>query len=414
MSPSPDPASFYRLPVDAPETAREAAARIQAEHRLRRQRELLRPLGALVIAAVVIGAINGKPALGSHGEGLGLAIAVSAFALALALATRSAFVTWPVAAQTAVIAVMGGAGIALVALQPHGATELAAAAAVWLAVIRLPLALGATIAIGVTGGLGLALGLAGASASVIAAAVLLCTLLALVGYFVKQARASQATTELLFAQLEDAREEQLEAAAITERNRIAAELHDVLAHSLSGAAIQLQGARKLAERDGASPDVEAAVDRAAELVRAGLASAREAVSALRGDTTPGVTDLARLIETFRRDTNADVSLRVEGTPCPLHPDSELALYRSAQEGLTNVARYAPGAVTTITLCYAETSVRLVVEDRVEGAPPDNAGLPDVGGGSGLAGLRARVRRSGGDLRAGPTGSGWRVEVEVPA
>jgi signal transduction histidine kinase len=93
------------------------------------------------------------------------------------------------------------------------------------------------------------------SAAVVLAGVLLCGLLGLVAYFLKQGRASEARTELLLAELEDAREEQLHAAAVTERGRIASELHDVLAHSLSSAAIQLQGARKLAEREQAGPDV---------------------------------------------------------------------------------------------------------------------------------------------------------------
>src|SRR5581483_6871072 len=116
---------------------------------------------------------------------------------------------------------------------------------------RPPLPVGAVIATATTAGIALAEALAGSSASVVLAAVLLCVLLALVAYFIKQARASQNTTELLLAQLEDAREEQLRAAAISERSRIASELHDVLAHALSGAAIQLQGARKLAEHEQA-------------------------------------------------------------------------------------------------------------------------------------------------------------------
>ena len=195
---------------------------------------------------------------------------------------------------------MGAAGVALVALQPRGATELAGGAAVWMAVARLPLPLGVVLAVGVTAGLVLAEALAGGSAAVGArgdAACACCS--AFVAYFIKQARASQDTTELLLAQLEDAREEQLRAAAVTERGRIASELHDVLAHSLSGAAIQLQGARKLAEREQVSPQVRAAIERAGELVRDGLTNARQAVGALRGEELPGVAQLDSLVATFR-------------------------------------------------------------------------------------------------------------------
>ena len=81
--------------------------------------------------------------------------------------------------------------------------------------------------------------------------------------------------------------EQARAAAVAERGRIASELHDVLAHSLSGAAIQLQGARKLAEREEAAAELRAALDRASRLVRDGLADARQAVGALRGEVATG-------------------------------------------------------------------------------------------------------------------------------
>ena len=400
--------------MDAPESAREAAARAAAERRLRRQRELLRPLGLVVIAAVAIGTINGHPAPGGHGEGLCLAVALATFAASLALAVQSGFVRRGVAVQAAVISAIGASGIALLALQPRGAAELACGAAVWMAIARLPLSLGVALAGATTTGVALAEALGDGSAAVVLAGVLVCALLGLVAYFLKLGRESQETTELLLAQLEDAREEQLQAAAVAERNRIASELHDVLAHALSGAAIQLQGARKLVERDRADADIAAAIERATELVRDGLANARQAVSALRGDTAPGVDDLEALVEAFRRDTNSEVTLVVEGNPSPLPPDTGLALYRGAQEALTNVARYAPGAVTTVTLRYDRTSVRLVVEDSVAAAAVDGVGLDSVGGGNGLAGLRERLRRSGGELHAGPTERGWRVEVEVPA
>jgi len=375
---------------------------------------MLRPVGLVVIAAVALGAVNGHPAPALHGRGLGVAVALVVFAAALAFTVQDGFISRAVVTQAVAIAAMGAAGIALVALQPRGPAELAGGAAVWMAVARLPLRVAAGIAAVATVGLALAEALAGGSAAVVLAGILLCTLLGIVAFFIQQARASQETTELLLAELEDAREEQLQTAALTERSRIAAELHDVLAHSLSGAAIQLQGARKLVERNGAGPDVAAALDRAAELVRDGLANARQAVDALHGNSTPGVADLDALVEAFRRDTRTDVALRVEGTPSSLSPDADLALYRGAQEALTNIARYAPGAPTTVTLSYDMERVVLVVEDRVVAGARDTAEFLEVGGGNGLAGLRERVQRSGGELRAGPTGAGWRVELEVPA
>jgi signal transduction histidine kinase len=406
--------AFYRLPVDKPESAREAQARSRADQRLRRQRDTLRPFGLVVVAAVAIGAINGHPAPAGHGTGLGVAAALALFAAALALALRASFIDRSRPVQTATIATMAATGVTLVALQPYGATELAGGAAVWMAVARLPLPLGATLASATTVGLALAEALAGASAAVVLAALLLCALLALVAYFIKQARSSQDTTELLLAQLEDAREEQLLAAAVSERGRIASELHDVLAHSLSGAAIQLQGARKLAEREQASPQVRAAIERAAELVREGLTSARQAVGALRGEGLPGIAQLDRLVASFREDMNTDVTLTIEGRTRPLPADASLALYRGAQEALTNITRYAPGASTTVLLRYGSGHTSLTVEDRLAKRPPDTSGLVGVGGGTGLKGMRERLERAGGRMQAGPTESGWRVELEVPA
>jgi signal transduction histidine kinase len=218
---------------------------------------------------------------------------------------------------------------------------------------------------------------------------------------------------LLLAELEDAREEQTRAAAIAERSRIATELHDVLAHSLSGAAIQLQGARKLAEREEATPQMQAAIERAGELVKSGLANARQAVGALRGDEMPGIAQLESLVTSFRADIGADITLSVEGRARTLPADASLALYRGAQEALTNVARYAPGATTCVVLRYDSDRTTLVVEDRV--SPLVSGGeLQGVGGGRGLAGMRERLERAGGNMCAGPTDQGWRVELDVPA
>ena len=105
-------------------------------------------------------------------------------------------------------------------------------------------------------------------------ATLVCLLLAVTGQFIRRGRESQDRTELLMAQLQDAREGEAAAAALAERSRIAGELHDVLAHSLSGLAIQLQGARKLAGREQVSDGLRATIERSAELAKAGLADAQ--------------------------------------------------------------------------------------------------------------------------------------------
>jgi signal transduction histidine kinase len=280
-----------------------------------------------------------------------------------------------------------------------------------MAVVRIPGAAGWALGGAATVGLAIASALAGSSAAGVLATTLLCALLGLVAYFIRQARDGEERTEVLMAQLEDARDEQARAAAVAERARIASELHDVLAHSLSGAAIQLQGARKLGERHSVEPQVQAAIDRASELVRDGLTQARSAVGALRGDALPTVSGLQSLIESFRDDMHVDVTLAVDGDCRALPADASLALYRGAQEALTNVARYAPGATACVSLQYGEERTQLTIENS---APTGAGGLPGVGGGRGLEGLRERIERAGGSLEAGPLDGGWRVRLEVPA
>jgi signal transduction histidine kinase len=112
--------------------------------------------------------------------------------------------------------------------------------------------------------------------------------------------------------------------------------------------------------------------------------------------------------------NTEVTLTIEGTVRPLPADASLALYRGAQEALTNVTRYAPGSATTVVLRYGSKRTTLTVEDRFAGPKRDSAGLEGVGGGNGLSGMRERLARAGGTMQAGPTDTGWRVDLDIPA
>jgi signal transduction histidine kinase len=411
-----EPTSVVGTPAAAgSESARVAGAQTRAALRLRGQRDTLRPLGLAVIAVVVVGTVNGDPQPAAQGSGLGVTLALVVYAASLATVIGSWFVERGLGFQAAMIAAMGAAGVALAALQPHGPAGLAVGAAVWMAVARLPMAFAIVLGTATIVALDVASALAGSSSSAVLASTLLSALIGLIAYFLKQAREGQDRTELLLAQLEDAREQQTRAAAIAERSRIASELHDVLAHSLSGAAIQLQGARLLAEREQATARMRDAIERAGELVKDGLADARQAVGALRGEQLPGINELEALIASFSADFALEVTLRVEGSARTLPADAGLALYRGAQEALTNVARYAPGASTTVVVSYRPDRTRLSVEDRVATTgPPAGAGLAGVGGGRGLGGMRERLERAGGSMQAGPTATGWRVELEVPA
>jgi len=403
-------------------SARVAAAESRVAERIRRQRLQMRPLAWAFIAAVVISAEQGRPAPGLAGTRLGITAALAVCAVAAAVGLNPRWAERGDAAQALVIGLLAGGGVALAALQPHGATGLAAALAVWVAAVRLP-AWAAAVAIGaVTAALATAVALTQHPAAQPAIAItLFCLLLAVTGWFIRRSWESQRQTELLMAQLQDAREGEAAAAALAERGRIAGELHDVLAHALSGLAIQLQGARKLADAEGASAGLRTAIGRSADLAREGLTEARQAVGALRGDRLPSVTQLPELVDGFRRDTGTDVRLVIEGEPRPLPADADLALYRGAQEALTNIARYARGADAAITVRYQPGRTVLAVENGAcpnpGGAAADAPGeglLADAGGGHGLAAMRDRAQRAGGTARSGPHGGGWLVELEVPA
>jgi signal transduction histidine kinase len=413
-----------------PPSARVSAARSRASERVDRQRQLLRPLGWALIAVVVTAGLNTHPAPGLSGARLGVSLALAGYAAAVAVTAVVAWARRGYAFQAGLIAVMAGCGVALVAWQPHGPGQIAASFGVWIATVRLPTRPAILATVVITGALAATIALTQVPATQAAlAAALLCLLLAVTGWFIRRGRESQDRTELLMAQLQDAREAEAAAAALAERGRIAGELHDVLAHALSGLAIQLQGARKLADRESASDALQAALTRSADLAREGLADARQAVGALRGDRLPTVDQVGALVADFRRDTGAAAELRIDGTPRPLPADASLALFRGAQEALTNITRYAPGTTVTVTVRYAPDRTVLTVEDRAgTGGPAGEPGsaepadvavpagnplLAEAGGGHGLTAMRERVTRAGGTARAGPTASGWLVELEVP-
>jgi signal transduction histidine kinase len=385
-----------------------------------RERRLLRPLGWAFIAIVVTASLQIQPAPGLTGLRLVISL-VLVLEVAAVLAATSSLASRGERTQLAVIAVLGGCGVALAALQPHGAVALAATMAVWIAAVRLPPVPAAVTAAAITVALAVTIALTvQPAAQAVLAVTLLMVLLAVTGQFIRRGRESQDHTELLLAQLEDARQAEAVAAALAERARIAGELHDVLAHALSGLAIQLQGARKLAAREQVSSALLASIERSGHLAREGLAEARQAVGALRGDRLPGLDQLGQLVEDFRRDTGAVTFIRVEGDSRPIATDADLALFRGVQEALTNSARYARGAVVEVRLRYGASNTVLTVEDHSPPAPCGGSQLSDqelfehCGDGHGLQSMRERAQRVGGSAQAGPTADGWRVEIEVPS
>ena len=206
---------------------------------------------------------------------------------------------------------------------------------------------------------------------------------------------------------------QAEAAAAAERGRLAREMHDVLAHSLSALALQLETTRLLARDRDVDPDITRAIDRAHHLAASGLDEARRAIAAERGEELPGPERIGALADAFKEQSGLPVALEVCGEPRELPPEARLAVYRTAQEALTNVRRHATAERVDVKLDYGPESTTLVVEDHaVPGFPPP----PAIGlnGGYGLTGMRERAELLGGELHAEPTPDGFRVELRLPA
>jgi len=236
-------------------------------------------------------------------------------------------------------------------------------------------------------------------------------------YFARRLADATGLAERLLAELERGRTAQARAAGLAERQRLAREMHDILAHTISGLLLQLEGARMLAARDpAADPRLGEALDRAQHLGRAGLDETRQAIGMLRDDELPCPDRLAGLATLFSANRGVPCRLTVSGAERRLGADVRLAVYRVTQEALTNIAKHARPERVEVRLVYLPESVRLAVEDfAMTDAGSDVAARPAVGGygGYGLAGMRERAELLGGTLRAGPTPTGFLVELEVP-
>jgi signal transduction histidine kinase len=213
-------------------------------------------------------------------------------------------------------------------------------------------------------------------------------------------------------ELKDSRAAEARAAAAAERGRLAREMHDVLAHSLSALALQLETTRLLARSRGVDGDVALAIDKAHHLAASGLDEARRAIAAERGDELPGPERIGALADAFAEQSGLPVAVEIHGEPRDLAPEARLAMYRTAQEALTNVRRHATAERVEVKLDYLPDSTVLVVEDHaLAGSPPVALGVRS--GGYGLTGMRERAELLGGELLAAPTGGGFRVELRLP-
>jgi signal transduction histidine kinase/DNA-binding NarL/FixJ family response regulator len=207
-------------------------------------------------------------------------------------------------------------------------------------------------------------------------------------------------------------------AVTSERQRMARELHDVVANHLSAVAIHATAAQAAAGRD------EATVRKALAMIRdsgvQGLAEMRRMIRLLRDPERPGeVIARARLAEADRlveatRQAGLAVRMSVVGEPRPLPVEVDLAAYRILQESLTNALKHGRGGPAHLLVDYRPDRVAVTVENPLPPVTSEQpaAGLP--GAGAGLVGMRERAALLHGKLTAGPTDGTWRVYAELPA
>src|SRR4051794_14724444 len=216
--------------------------------------------------------------------------------------------------------------------------------------------------------------------------------------------------------LEREREEKVRVAAAEERVRIARELHDVVAHSVSVMVVQIGGARGVVDSD---PDTARDTLRAAEQTgRQALAEMRRMLGILRADDDgeglapqPGLEHMDTLIDQAR-EAGLPVEVHTEGHPHLLSPGVDLAAYRMVQEALTNAVKHAGPARAEVVLRFAADELEIEVRDDGRGRPPRRrAGLDP---GHGLVGMNERVALYGGGLTTGPrAGGGFAVLARLP-
>ena len=214
------------------------------------------------------------------------------------------------------------------------------------------------------------------------------------------------------ARLEREREAQARAAVAAERGRIARELHDVVAHSLSVMVVQAQAADRVLE--GEQPSAREALASVHATGRQALIEMRRLVGLLRDDADlelapqPGLARLEDLVEQMR-DAGLPVRLEIEGRRRALAPGVDLSAYRIVQEALTNTLKHAGGASAQVCVRFHSDEVELEVTDRGHGAS-DTASR-----GHGLVGMRERVALYGGTIETGThDGRGFRVLARLPA
>jgi signal transduction histidine kinase len=337
-------------------------------------------------------------------------------AVLIAVAGCSAVAFRRQAPVTAVVVAVAAAG--LVSITDAGAQQVAQAITVALCVFSLgsrPAASRVPDGVLLCAVAGILVSFGGSAVNVFAKGLLVVVFPYLAGRVVSNRR--QQTSDLE-SDVEDARRKQemrARVAAVEERTRIAREIHDVLAHSLSVMVIQAMAAREVAA--GNATD-------AAVALRAVQTSGREALQELRGMVgvlrrgdvdlvtpwAPGLDQLGRLAERAQA-SGLPVELEIVGEQRRMPATIELIAFRLVQEALTNAIKHAGAARTTVTVTFASDALELEVRDN---GPGGLTGHALTGAGHGLVGMRERVELIDGVLLAGPRPrGGFRVYARLP-
>ena len=216
----------------------------------------------------------------------------------------------------------------------------------------------------------------------------------------------------LMIKQQEAQAQLAEHAAADERRRIAREVHDVIAHSLSVTLLHTTGARRSLQQDRDVDDAVEALEQAEQLGRQAMADIRRTVGLLddgpmRLTPEPGVDQIAVLVDDFVR-AGLDVTLRTDGPVDRVSAAVGLALYRITQESLANVAKHAPEAQSTVGLTITRSSAALAINNRLPVAVAVRTSE-----GRGTRGMRQRVEQLGGHIDIGPFGDEWSVRADIP-
>jgi signal transduction histidine kinase len=369
----------------------------------------LRILRPILIIIWAVTCLHGNPGAGLHGRSLALSLALAGFVAsglaAFALWDRVGF--WYIACSATLLA----SSIGLVWLEP-GVGVIGLFAGLLMLGRRMPrrVAIGVRIAAFILLAVIEVINSGGGSTSTLFA------LIVFAGFFGMMFLASRLgeaieQAERLLVELAQAQGEQERAAALAERQRLAREMHDVLAHSLSGLMLQLEGARMLAVQVPGNERLAEVIEHAHHLARSGLDEARGAIGMLRDEELPGPERLATLAAEFQQDRGVPCRFTVSGSAHELGSQARLAVYRVAQEALTNITKHAKPERVELTLAYEPDGTSLRIEDFVSAdAEPDSASQD----GYGLTGMRERAELLGGQLTTATTGSGFLVELRVPS